>query len=95
MSTRRFKLLWRALPRGGRREIILLAALGRRAPDPETAWFVTEFVGAGREDEAPTGSSAPKTLASLTLFSLRAVHSIRSASWSALTMFDHELHGRP
>src|SRR5438477_10723163 len=45
MSTRRFKLLWRALPRGGRREIILLAALGRRAPDPETAWFVTEFVG--------------------------------------------------
>src|SRR5437667_9161751 len=30
--------------RRGRREINLIAALGSRAPDPETAWFVTQFI---------------------------------------------------
>jgi hypothetical protein len=34
--------LQRVLPRERRIEVLKLAYLGRRAPDPETAWFVAE-----------------------------------------------------
>lgn len=40
---RRFRLVWKALDRGRRWEVRRLAWLGRRASDPETAWFVKMF----------------------------------------------------
>jgi hypothetical protein len=44
MSERtRFRLLWMALDRHQRFEVRRHAWLGRRAPDPETAWFVARF----------------------------------------------------
>jgi hypothetical protein len=40
---RRFKLTYRTLDIRRRWKVGLLALLGRRAPDPETAWFVQYF----------------------------------------------------
>jgi hypothetical protein len=41
----RFPLLWQTLDRPREREVWRTAYLGRRASDPETAWFVKVFAG--------------------------------------------------
>jgi hypothetical protein len=40
---RRFRLVWLTLDMKRRMRVSGLAILGRRAPDPETAWFVYMF----------------------------------------------------